>query len=254
MYFADVWFKDRGVGAVVDEATEAAAAGYQAMKFKVGRGSKWMEKSAGLQRDIEVIQAVRQAVGTEPKILADANNGYQDDFDGAWAFLAKTKEAKLHLIEEIFPEDPDLYRRLRDKMKEEGMATLIADGESAREPEHFVPYLQPQRTIDVLQMDIRRGGVLGCREMARLGEPAGAVAIPHNWASTAGLYMSLHLAKVTDNVVGAEDDRSSCDAIVAEGYEFEDGFYTVSDRPGFGIRVDDEVYRKRYQPNEQVVE
>lgn len=253
IYFSDVWFKDRGVEAVVDEAKESVAAGHRGMKLKVGRGFKWMEKSAGLQRDIEVLQAVREAVGPETKIMADANNGYQDDLEGAVALLRGTKDVKLYWIEEIFREDPDQYRRLREQMKEAGIETFVADGESAREPQHFEPYLKPERLIDVVQLDIRRGGLLGCKEAALMAAAAQAIAVPHNWASQVGLYMSLHLARAVKNAVAAEDERSRCDVILEDGYRFEGGFYTVPDSPGLGIRVDEEVYQEKYQAGEVVV-
>ncbi|MCX6636606.1 MAG: hypothetical protein NT090_16215, partial [Acidobacteria bacterium] len=47
LYFSDVWFRDRGVRAVVEEAEESARKGYRGVKLKVGRGSKWMEREAG---------------------------------------------------------------------------------------------------------------------------------------------------------------------------------------------------------------
>jgi L-alanine-DL-glutamate epimerase-like enolase superfamily enzyme len=130
---------------------------------------------------------------------------------------------------------------------------LIADGENFTEPGAFAPYLKPRRLVDVLQMDIRTGGFLGNLEVAGLGEPVGAISVPHNWGSQAGLWMALHLAKAARGVPAAEDDRSTCDVLVAEGYSFRDGFYTVPDTPGLGLRADEQVYRRKYKPGEIVV-
>ncbi len=102
-------------------------------------------------------------------------------------------------------------------------------------------------------MDMRRGGFLDCLEMARPGEAAGAISVPHNWASQVGLFMSLHLAKAVKSVPAAEDDRSTCDVIVAEGYQFRKGHYTVPDAPGLGLRVDERVYNRKYRAKEVVV-
>lgn len=253
LYFSDVWFKDRGVRAVVEEAEESARKGYLGMKFKVGRGWKWMEKKQGLRRDIEVLKAVRAAVGPGIKILADANNGYRDDFEGAWRLLEETADANLYWMEEVFPEDVGQYTRLRDRITRTGIKTLIADGEGVRDPSEFEPYLKPRRLIDVLQGDIRRLGFPACRLMARMGEAAGAISVPHNWASQVGLFMGLHLAKAIQSIPAAEDDRSTCDVVIGEGYEFKNGCYTVSDAPGLGIRVDEEVYKRKSQPQEIVV-
>lgn len=253
LYFSDVWFQDRGVRAVVEEAEEAVRKGYLGIKLKVGRGSKWMEKEAGLRRDIEVIKAVRKAVGPRTKILVDPNNGYRNDFEGGWRLLSETRPANLYWMEEIFPEDVEQYTRLRERMAQAGMKTLIADGESVGDPRQFEPYLKPKRLVDVLQMDIRRGGFLANLEVARIAQPAGAVAVPHNWASQVGFLMGLHLAKAVENVSAAEDDRSTCDAVIAEGYSFSKGFYTVSDAPGLGLRINQEVYAKKYAAKEVVV-
>ncbi len=253
LYFSDVWFRDRGVRAVVEEAEEAARKGYLGIKLKAGRGSKWMEKDAGLRRDIEVVRAVRQAVGRSTKILVDPNNGYRNDFEGGWRLLSETRAENLYWMEEIFPEDVEQYTRLRERMAQAGMKTLVADGESVGDPRQFEPYLKPTRLVDVLQMDIRRGGFLTNLEVARMAKPAGAIAVPHNWASQVGFLMGLHLAKAVENVPAAEDERSTCDAIIAEGYSFSKGFYTVSDAPGLGLRINQEAYTKKYRAKEVVI-
>lgn len=253
LYFSDIWFKERGVRAVVDEAEEAVRSGYRGTKFKVGRGWKWMDKDSGLQRDIEVLEAVRRAVGPDQKILADANNGYRNDFERAWKLISETRGVNLHWMEEIFPENVEQYSRLRERMRQAGIKTLIADGESVGDPKAFEPYLRPKRLVDVLQMDIRRGGFIANLQTARRGHAAGAMTVPHNWASRIGFLMGLHLAKAVEGVPAAEDDRSTCDALVEEGYSFKDGYYSVSEQPGLGVHVAESVYREQTRGKEIVV-
>ena len=136
-----------------------------------------MNKDAGIERDLEVLRAARKAVGPNTWIMADDNNAYDKDFDRAWKFLRQTQDIRLHWIEEIFPETVADYTRLKELMAEAGLKTLIADGENLRETEAFEPYLKPKRLMDVLQMDIRRGGFLKCRQMAGMAEAAGGVAM-----------------------------------------------------------------------------
>jgi L-alanine-DL-glutamate epimerase-like enolase superfamily enzyme len=253
LYFSDVWFRDRGVRAVVEETEESARSGYLGMKYKIGRGDRWMEKQAGAARDIEVLRAARKALGSGIKILADANNAYAKEFELAWRVIEATKEANLYWLEEMFPEDVAKYTELRSRMEKAGIRTLIADGETERNIEPFRQYLKPRRLVDVLQLDIRQGGFLDNMELARLGAEAGAITVPHNWASHVGLLMGLHLAKAVKSVPAAEDDRSTCDVLATDGYEFRGGCYTVGRAPGLGIHVDDQVYRDKYQPQETVV-
>lgn len=253
LYFSDVWFSDRGVRAVVEEVEEALKKGYLGVKLKLGRGWKWMEKDAGLARDIEVVNTVRRAAGPGVKVMGDPNNGFRDDFDRAWRLLEQTRSSNLYWIEEPFPESVAGYTQLKTRLQEANMPVRIADGENFRTPAEFDPYLTPRRLIDVLQLDIRQGGFLAGREVARKAREAGAVAIPHNWASQIGLCMGLHLAKACAAVVAAEDDRSTCDVLHLSGYRFRSGMYEVSSNPGLGIEIDEQSYRAKCKPREIVI-
>jgi D-galactarolactone cycloisomerase len=253
LYFSDVWFRDRGVKAVVEEAEEAAKSGYRGIKLKLGRGWKWMDSEPGFRRDIEVVHAVRKAVGPGMRIMVDINNGFQKEPGRAWRLLQETAEDQLYWLEEPFPEDVGLYGELRAKMQAAGIRTLIADGENVRQSSELTAYIQPKLLVDVLQMDIRTCGLLENAALARRAGPLGAVCIPHNWGSAVGGFMGLHLAKAVKAVPAAEDDRSTCDVLIAEGYEFHGGSYEVPDHPGLSIRVNEDVYRRKYQSAEVAV-
>ena len=82
LYFSDVWFRDRGERAVVEECREAVESGYLGVRIKAGRGDRWMQRKGGDDRDIAVVRAVREAIGAGkniprqwPTILA---------FEGRW--------------------------------------------------------------------------------------------------------------------------------------------------------------------------
>ena len=253
LYFSDVWFRDRGIRAVVEEAEEAMRSGYAGVKVKMGRGSKWMEQKAGLARDIAVTQAVREAVGATAKVMVDQNNGYSKDVAQTWTYLSETKNASLHWIEEPFPESTEEYGKLKDKMAQTGMRTMLADGENLRNPTDFESYLRPRRLMDVVQLDIRTGGFIGNMELARMAETAGAISIPHNWGSQIGFLMGLQISKACKTIVAAEDDRSTCDIVMAKGYHFGNGAYTVSTEPGLGLLIDSKVYDQKCKATERVV-
>lgn len=253
LYFADVVHPERGVSAVTDECKESVGAGYPGLKLKLGRNFKWMAPETGRARDIEIVHSVREAVGPKVLVMADPNNGYINDFPNAWNLLEKTRNDNLYWIEEIFPEKVDDYARLKDKVQSAGMKTMIADGENLARPNQFEPYLRPRRLMDVLQLDIRRGGFLGNRELARLGAGAGAKTIPHNWASQIGVLMALHLAKVTDSIPMVEDDRSKMRVLSVKGYEFHNGSYSVSSEPGLGIQIEPNIYSEQCEAQERVL-
>jgi L-alanine-DL-glutamate epimerase-like enolase superfamily enzyme len=253
LYFSDVWFPRRGVQAVVEEVEEAVKKGYTGVKLKMGRGSKWMEREAGMVRDIEVTKAVRKAVGPKVKVLVDANNGYTDDHERLWRYISETAPADLYWLEEMFRENVAHYTALREKMHKAGIRTLIAEGENERDIAAFKPYLQSSRLYDVVQMDIRTGGLVDNIALARIAEAAGAMSVPHNWGSQIGCFMGLHLSKAVRAVSAAENDRSSCDVVIAEGYEFRDGTYSVPDKPGLSLRVDESLYKMKCKAEEVVI-
>jgi D-galactarolactone cycloisomerase len=253
IYFSDVWFKDRGVQAVVDESREAVESGYGAIKIKLGRGDKWMEREAGDRRDIEVVQKIRESIGDKVRFMADPNYGYRGHLDAAWKLMYETRAANLYWMEEILPETVTVYGELRDKLNEAGMKTLLAAGEHVRDPQVFEPYLKPRRLMDVLQMDIRQGGFLDNIELAKMAAAAGGEAIQHNWASQIGTIMAVHLATAVKATSMAESDRSKSDVLQVVGTRFENGAMTKPSAPGLGIRIDEDAYERECKPGEIVV-
>src|SRR5262249_13421209 len=87
IYFNDLLpeVKDKGVARLLEEAEASLKTGHRAVKIKVGRGFKWVEKQAGLKRDVEVVQAIRKLVGKEVTLMVDANNAF--DLEGTKRWL-----------------------------------------------------------------------------------------------------------------------------------------------------------------------
>jgi len=177
-----------------------------------------MEREAGAQRDI------------------DANNGYKDHREHLWRDILETAGAHVGWFEELVPENVAHYTRLRERMEKAGIRGEIAA---------FLPYLEPKRLYDVVRMDIRRGGFLDNAELARVAARAGAQCVPHNWGSQIGGFMGLHLSRAIASAPAAEDDRSTCGVVIAEGYRFKDGYYTVPDTPGLSLSIDKPLYQRK---------
>ena len=253
IYFSDIWFKDVGIQAVAQECQEAVKSAFRGVKIKLGRGDKWMPRSVGDDRDIAIVHAAREAVGSDTLLMADPNYGYKGQFEAAWRLINETRTANLYWMEEIFPETVQDYQRLREKMASSGIKTLLAAGEHVRDIHAFGPYLKPQRLLDVLQMDILQGGFLDNLAVARMADAAGAVAIQHNWASQIGSIMAMHLSTAVQAIPMVESDRSTCDVLVIDGFRFEHGAMTLPNKPGLGIAVDEQAYKAKCQPAEVIV-
>lgn len=131
LYIDDLHLDDDNQAAalIASEALEGVARGRKAFKIKVGRGAMHMPLEAGTRRDIRVVRAVREAVGSDAKILLDANNGY--NLNLTKFVLGETADAKVYWMEEAFHEDVRFYANLKEWLSTEGLETRIADGEGS---------------------------------------------------------------------------------------------------------------------------
>ncbi|MCI0637933.1 MAG: mandelate racemase/muconate lactonizing enzyme family protein [Gemmataceae bacterium] len=246
IYFNDLLpeYKDRGVKQILSEVEDSLKAGHRAFKIKVGRGFKWMERKQGFQRDVDVVRAIRKLVGKEVKLMVDANNGY--DLDTTMRWLDEVADANLYLIEEMFPEDVDQNRKLKDFLQKRRWNILVADGESAREVKHFDPYIEAG-VLDVLQPDIRAFGFTLQWELSRrLKNKADIKLAPHNWGSFLGVYMQAVLARGIPNFLIAEQDTATSDLFDASAFTFREGRMRVPDVPGCGLVLREDVFKKNY--------
>ncbi|MHC4179861.1 MAG: mandelate racemase/muconate lactonizing enzyme family protein, partial [Planctomycetota bacterium] len=242
IYFADLLpqYADRWKDRFRQEVDMARKQGHRAVKVKIGRGAKWMDRAEGDRRDVEVLQVIRRHAGDDLLIGVDANNGY--DLPGTKRFLGSAGELNLAFVEEMFPEKIDECLELKRFMAGRGWKTLLADGETQGDLNVFKPFIQA-KAIDVLQGDMNRFGIGGIITEASWAKPQGILVAPHNWGSLIGFYMQLHIGRAIANFYRAERDPLSTDLLIAEGYKIVDGTCSVPDAPGFGLKVDEEKFR-----------
>ena len=134
LYFHDQLFPSKGVSKLVEEATSSVKHGYTQMKIKVGRPGKWMLPIEGLQRDIEVVSQIREAVGKNIKIMVDANFGYDNILDLLETFIRETAHCNLFWLEEMVTQNVEDYKKLRSILEKISSSTMLVCGEVDRQP------------------------------------------------------------------------------------------------------------------------
>ncbi|MGH2350761.1 MAG: enolase C-terminal domain-like protein, partial [Chloroflexota bacterium] len=214
--------------------------GHRAFKIKVGRGARHLPLEEGTRRDVAVVRAVRQAVGPEPPIMLDANNGY--NLNLAKRVLAETADCRVFWLEEAFHEDPVLYRDLREWLHQEGLATLIADGEGTASP--FLLDWARDGIVDVIQYDIFGHGFTRWLATGKRLDEWGARTAPHHYGGHYGNYASAHLAGAIQRFTYVEWDEATTPGLDPSGYTVKDGWIAVPDAPGFGLGLDEPVFRR----------
>lgn len=255
IYFDDLNPKgdDPGVQAILDSCAQDTGAGHAHFKLKIGRGFKWMEKSEGDARDIEVTRLVREHY-PDAQLLVDANDGY--DPEGICRYLEQVADCDLYWIEEPFTETEEGLKLLRDKMNDVSPKTIVADGE-ARPPERLQdppgPFgkwradhleelyaLAESGLIEVLLMDVGATGFTAWRNIIPRLEAIGAQGSPHAWSEP---FKSWHAAQIgcgLGSVPIIEGVPASVDGIDDSEYVIENGTLTLPESPGFGMHLIDQ--------------
>ena len=221
-----------GIEAVLRNCSHDYDLGYRAFKLKIGRGYRWMEERAGLQRDIEVTRAVREHY-PDCQILVDANNGYTGE--GFLEYLDSALDCGLFWIEEPFQETREDLSRLRDHLDQHSSRTLISDGE-LRPDIPFLLELATERLVDVLLMDVLSFGLTHWRSLMPELREIGVLASPHAWGTPLKSLYAAHIAAGLGNAAPVEGVPGTTVAVDDNGYRLEGGLLYLPDTPGFGMK------------------
>ena len=245
---------------VAEEASQAKADGYQAIKtdpFKSARlehgpfqGASITERltPAMINDSVEWVSAVRDAVGPEHELMVDAHAR----FDVASAIRAARALEHLDLTWFEEPVPPESYVALREVR--ENTDIPISVGESLFTRYDFVPVLE-QRLADYVMPDVAwTGGISELRRIASLAESYYVPFSPHDALGPVAIMAAFHVCMTTPNLYRQECLHTWFDdfgKVVTPMFEYHDGAIWPSDRPGLGIELDHEgVARYALDPTE----
>ena len=229
---------DEAAALIASEAAEGLARGHRDFKIKVGRGAMHMPLEAGTARDIRVIHAVRQAVGAQGRLMLDANNGYNINL--VKRVLTEAAEDRIYWLEEPFHEDVRLYAHLQEWIEEQGLETLIADGEGDAAP-RLVEWAR-EGFIDVVQYDVLSPGFSAWAELGPGLDRWGVRSAPHHYGEPYGNDAPCHLAPLIQGFEAVEWDEATVPGLDGSAYMISEGMVAVPDLPGFGLALDDALY------------
>ena len=204
---------------VVAQAVELLEGGFNAMKIRLGY--------ATVREDVEVVRAVRDAVGGNIVLMSDYNQGLTTT--EALVRCRALDDEGLHWIEEPILADDNIGNALiaRDTK------TPIQIGENFWGPHDMYKALAAQ-ACDYAMPDLMRiGGVSGWMRSAAMAESAGMPMSSHLFPE-----VSSHLLAVTPTCHWLEYVDWAA-PVLAEPIVIKDGHALISDRPGNGMNWDE---------------
>jgi L-alanine-DL-glutamate epimerase-like enolase superfamily enzyme len=223
------------LGALAAEATRYKNEGYKAMKLRFGWGP--VDGAAGMQRNLELVRTVREAVGNDIDVMADAYMGWTLDY--AKRMLPLLEPFQLRWLEEpVIPDDIQGYAELKSYGR-----VPIAGGEHEYTLYGFRDLLEA-RAVDYIQFDTNRvGGITQARKIAALAEAYSVPVIPH-----AGQMHNYHVVMASLNcpmaeyfpMVDVEVGNELFWYLFAGEPKAKDGFINLDDDvPGLGLVIDE---------------
>ncbi|WP_433632127.1 mandelate racemase/muconate lactonizing enzyme family protein [Halomicrococcus sp. NG-SE-24] len=220
---------------VVAEAQSHVDAGFDALKLKIGleRHFGW-----GPEYDVRLTKAVREAVGDDVTLMADANHAY--DLPTARRVADGLADIDVAFFEEpLAPDRYDAWARLREHSD-----VPIAGGECWA----FAPEFRRVADLgvaDVLQPDVTSaGGLTSARRATDIADAAGLATYPHVFGSAVALAGSLQLLATLPSPVRLEFDRTPNpirEELAAIPIRNEGTAVPIPDGPGLGIEIDREM-------------
>jgi L-rhamnonate dehydratase len=222
------------------EAKRYKKEGYKAMKLRFGWGPT--DGAGGMQRNVDLVRTVRQAVGDEIDVMADAYMGWTLDY--AKRMLPLLEPFHLRWLEEpVIPDDIHGCAELKSRGR-----IPIAGGEHEFTLYGFRELLEA-RAVDYIQFDTNRvGGISQARKIAALAEAHSIPVIPH-----AGQMHNYHVVMASLNspmaeyfpIVDVEVGNELFWYIFEGEPKAKEGFIDLDEKtPGLGLRVNEKALEK----------
>lgn len=229
-YVAGGYYADgKGLKELAAEMEDHLAFGAKGVKMKIGRAS--------IKEDVERVRAVREAIGPDIKLMIDSNSAHT--LHEAIDFARRVEPYEPYWYED--PLGPDNYRGHAELARTTRIP--IATGENEYMRYGFRDLIE-QHAAQILCPDAQRMG--GVTEFMKAAALAQAHDLPIATHGNAEIHAQLACAIPNGHII--EFYRQNSDP--TWGYMFEeyltlkDGAVTLSERPGFGIALNEDWLKR----------
>ena len=215
--------------------------GFRAFKVRIG-DVMGQDKDVWPGRSKKLVNTVRNAMGPDVVLHADANGG----------FSAPEAIRMGRLLEDLefgHFEEPCPYYELESTAEVARVLDIpIAGGEQDNMLPHFHRMIE-SRTVDIVQPDVGYvGGMARMKKIAQMAEAAGIVTTPHCANQTMLQVFSLHLAASQPSATAFQEWSIETipyfEGIFSPMPVVQDGLVTLGDAPGWGVEILPEFLKK----------
>ncbi|MDD9890540.1 MAG: mandelate racemase/muconate lactonizing enzyme family protein [Gammaproteobacteria bacterium] len=234
---------NRGPEGFAENAERAVADGFRAIKAAPFDGfpaldSPAEEIQAARELGIECVYAMRERVGDDIAIKIDAHSFF--DTDLSIDVAAELEAANLSWYEEpVAPTQTENTKTIHDAISQ-----VLAGGEFLFGTEGFRPLCE-QQAVDIIMPDVKHcGGMWEAVKISALAESYDIKVSPHNpsgpvsTAASVALCAALPNFDILEYQWGEQLWRSS---LTEPNEAFQNGSIAVSDRPGYGIALNERI-------------
>lgn len=197
------------------------------------------------EHGVELIAAIRQAVGPRVEVLIDAHAMY----NVPTAIRLATRLAPFNITwfeEPVPPESYDALAQVRDQVP-----VRICVGERLHTRFEFVPIFQ-RRLADYVMPDVTwTGGISELKKIAAMAEAYYVPISPHDASGPINLMAGAHVAMTVPNLYRLEARRISFgfyNAFLDAPLVVQNGALVVPRRPGLGLTLDQDYLRAHALP------
>jgi len=245
-------------GTTVDEsarlARETVDLGYKAIKTDpfseemMGKGTSYLDgqiSPQGEQKGVDIIAAIREAVGPEIEILIDAHANY--NVPTAVRLAQRLAPYNITWFEEPVP--PESYHALKQVRQQ--VSVRICVGERLHTRFEFIPIFE-NHLADFVMPDVTwTGGISELKKIATLAEGYYVPISPHDASGPINVMAGAHTMMTVPNFYRLESARllvETYDVFLKTPLDIRDGVLYLSERPGLGIELDMDYLRANAAP------
>lgn len=235
--YASRLYANRDLDTLAAQARRFVDRGFSAVKQRFGHGPR--DGPQGMKRNLELVLTVRQAVGPDIELMADAYMGWDVSYAIRMIHMIEDAGLNLRWVEEpLIPDDIDGYAEIRRAVR-----TPISGGEHEFTRYGFRELIE-KGAVDILQPDVNRvGGITEARKVWAMAAAHDLPVIPHGGQMHNHHLVMAHLNSPIAEYLppASEDGVLDDDTIFWEIFEGEPsadgGFIHLPETPGLGVEL-----------------